>query len=89
MRSSVVWDFDFGSGGEGLFDRFFRRRHAGPERGENVEVIVQIPLERVATGGKESIRLRNVRAVQPAVARVQSPALNRSDVTSVAAPASA
>jgi molecular chaperone DnaJ len=49
--------FDFGSGGEGLFDRFFRRRHAGPGRGENVEVIVQIPLERVATGGKESVRL--------------------------------
>ena len=50
--------FDFGFGREGLFDRIFRRRHAGPVRGENLEVAVQIPLERVATGGKENVRLR-------------------------------
>jgi molecular chaperone DnaJ len=47
--------FDFGFGG-GLFDRFFRLRHAGPARGENLEVMVQIPLARVLTGGKETVR---------------------------------
>jgi len=49
--------FDFGFGGGGFFDRFFRPRHTGPARGENIEVMVQIPLERVATGGKETVRL--------------------------------
>jgi molecular chaperone DnaJ len=49
--------FDFGFGGGGLFDRIFRRRRAGPARGENLEVMVQVPLERVATGGKETVRL--------------------------------
>jgi molecular chaperone DnaJ len=49
--------FDFGLGGEGLFDRLFRRRRAGPTRGDNLEVALQIPLERVVTGGKENVRL--------------------------------
>ena len=49
--------FDFGFGREGLFDRIFRRRRRGPARGENLEVTVQIPLERGATGGKENVRL--------------------------------
>lgn len=49
--------FDFGFGGEGLSGRFFRRRRAGPARGGNLEVALQIPLERVVTGGKESVRL--------------------------------
>jgi molecular chaperone DnaJ len=48
--------FDFGFGGGGLFDRFFRRRRAGPARGENLEVTVQVPLERVLTRGKETVR---------------------------------
>ncbi|HUK39679.1 MAG TPA: DnaJ C-terminal domain-containing protein, partial [Candidatus Acidoferrales bacterium] len=49
--------FDFGLGGGGLFERFFRPRHAGPVRGEDIEVMVQVPLERVATGGKETVHL--------------------------------
>lgn len=49
-------NFDFGGGG--LFDSFFhRRRHAGPERGANIEVEVLIPLEKVASGGEEPVRL--------------------------------
>jgi molecular chaperone DnaJ len=50
--------FDFGFGGGGLFERIFRPRHAGPARGENVEVLVQVPLERIATGGEEDVRVR-------------------------------
>jgi len=47
-------NFDFG--GTGLFGNFFRR-HAGPPRGANVEVDLTIPLERVASGGEETVRL--------------------------------
>ena len=49
-------NFDFGGGNP--FEGFFRRsRHAGPERGANVEVELYIPLERVASGGEERVRL--------------------------------
>jgi molecular chaperone DnaJ len=55
------FDFDLGRGGfgEGLFDRFFgrRRQAAGPRRGENLEVELEIPLERVLTGGPETLHL--------------------------------
>ncbi len=43
--------------GESLFDRFFRRRPAGPPRGANLEVAVEVPLERVVTGGSETVRV--------------------------------
>lgn len=49
-------NFDFGPGG-GLFNHFFHRRQAGPVRGENIEVELTIPLEKVASGGEEKIRL--------------------------------
>ena len=49
-------NFDFGGGNP--FEGFFRRRrHAGPESGANVEVELYIPLERVASGGEENVRL--------------------------------
>jgi molecular chaperone DnaJ len=44
---------DFGFGG-GLFDRLFRRQR-GPQPGVNVEVNLEIPLERVAGGGEETV----------------------------------
>jgi molecular chaperone DnaJ len=40
---------------EGLFDRFFGRRRAGPARGPNLEVELRVPLERVASGGDEKV----------------------------------
>jgi molecular chaperone DnaJ len=45
--------FDFG--GPGLFDRFFRRR--APRRGENIEIAIAVPLERVLSGGEETVRV--------------------------------
>jgi len=48
-------DMGLGFGG-GLFERFFGRR-AGPRRGRDLEVVVRIPLERVVTGGEETVRL--------------------------------
>jgi molecular chaperone DnaJ len=45
--------FDFGGG---LFDRFFRHRR-GPEQGANLEMRLTVPLERVASGGEERIRV--------------------------------
>lgn len=53
-------NFDFGGlhggFGEGLFDRFFGRRRAGPPRGDNVEVELRVPLSRVVDGGEEKVR---------------------------------
>ena len=47
-------NFDFGGG---PFEGFFHRRRAGPARGANIEVELSIPLERVASGGEEKVRL--------------------------------
>ena len=46
-------NFDFGS----PFEEFFHRRRRGPARGANIEVEISIPLERVASGGEEKVRL--------------------------------
>ena len=46
-------NLDFGAG---LFDRFFGRGSAGPERGANVELDLQVSLERVRAGGEEEVR---------------------------------
>jgi molecular chaperone DnaJ len=46
---------NFGFGGD-LFERFFGRQRAGPPRGENIEVNLRVPLERVARGGEEDVR---------------------------------
>jgi molecular chaperone DnaJ len=48
-------NFDFGGGSP--FDGFFRRRRTGPPRGANIEVDLHVPLERVASGGEEKVRL--------------------------------
>jgi molecular chaperone DnaJ len=48
------FDFGFDFGG-GLFDLFSRRRR-GPPRGDNIEVDIAIPLEKVASGGEETVR---------------------------------
>lgn len=51
-------DLGFGLdlGGESLFDRFFRRRRAGPARGADIEVLLTVPLERIDRGGEEVVR---------------------------------
>lgn len=43
--------------GEGLFERFFGRRAKGPPRGADIRLDLQLPLERIASGGPEKIRL--------------------------------
>ena len=48
------FDFGFDFGG-GLFDLFSRRRR-GPPQGGNIEVDIAIPLEKVASGGEETVR---------------------------------
>lgn len=47
--------FDFDLGG-GLLNQFFHRHRHGPARGENVEIAVSIPLQRVVSGGPEKVR---------------------------------
>ncbi len=46
--------FDFGAGG--IFDRLFRHRRPGPARGQDLEVQLVVPLERIDTGGDETVR---------------------------------
>lgn len=53
-------DFDFGAGSP--FESFFHRRRTGPARGANIEVDVFVPLERVASGGEEEVRLTRLAA---------------------------
>ncbi|HEY0665231.1 MAG TPA: molecular chaperone DnaJ [Gallionella sp.] len=53
----IFGGFDFGFGGSNPFESFFHRRR-GPARGANIEVELRIPLERVASGGDETVRLR-------------------------------
>lgn len=48
-------NFDFGGGSP--FEGFFHRRRTGPARGTNIEVDLFVPLERVASGGEEEVRL--------------------------------
>jgi molecular chaperone DnaJ len=50
------FDFDLGGGG-GIFDRFFGRRPETRTRGANLEVGLEIALERVLQGGEETLRL--------------------------------
>lgn len=40
-----------------IFDRFLHRRAPGPARGADLEVELEITLERVRTGGQETVRL--------------------------------
>jgi len=48
-------NFDFGGGNP--FEGFFHRRQRSPARGANIEVELDISLERVAGGGEEKIHL--------------------------------
>ncbi len=53
----IFRDLGFGFG-ESLFDRLFRRRPAGPARGENLEVSIEVPLEKIAHGGEEPVHVK-------------------------------
>lgn len=46
--------FDFGA--PGIFDRFFRGR-ATPRQGENIEIMISVPLKRILNGGDETVRI--------------------------------
>ncbi len=46
--------FDFGGGS--IFDRLFRHGRRGPVRGEDLEIMLTVPLERINTGGEETVR---------------------------------
>lgn len=57
--SDLFGGLDLGFGGEGLFERFFgRRRPRGPRQGAHLEIALAVPLERVLTGGAETVHLR-------------------------------
>ncbi|HUW36869.1 MAG TPA: DnaJ C-terminal domain-containing protein [Rhodocyclaceae bacterium] len=51
--------FDLGFAGGSLFDRFFGRHRAGPVRGDDIEVSLVIPLDRVVSGGDEQLHIHH------------------------------
>lgn len=46
--------FGFGPGGESVFDRFFRQPGRS-SRGDDLTIRLEVPLERIAAGGKERV----------------------------------
>jgi len=46
--------FDFGGGS--IFDRLFRHGRRGPARGQDLEIMLTVPLERINSGGEETVR---------------------------------
>jgi len=56
---SVFRDLGFGFGGD-LFERFFGGARRGPRRGADIEVELEVPLERIARGGEETVRYRRI-----------------------------
>ena len=55
---SIFSGMGMGGFGGGIFDRFFRQRESGPQRGEDIEVIADVPLEVIAKGGEYPIRFQ-------------------------------
>ena len=53
----IFGGLNFGFGGGSPFESFFRRGHAGPARGANIEVELTVPLERVVSGGEAQVHL--------------------------------
>lgn len=49
-------DFGFNFSGNSIFDRFFRHHRAGPVRGQDLQVHLQVPLEHINSGGEEIVR---------------------------------
>ena len=54
LFAGTGFGFDFGDGG--VFDRLFRHHRRGPARGQDLEVRLVVPLERINDGGDETVR---------------------------------
>lgn len=53
---------DFGTS---FFDRMFGHRpRAGPRKGTNIEVALEVPLQRILTGGEETVRVKRPQTCQ-------------------------
>jgi molecular chaperone DnaJ len=51
------FDFGGGFGGGSIFDNFFHRRgRRTATQGEDLEIMIRVPLERIASGGEETVR---------------------------------
>jgi len=54
--------FDLGGFGGGIFDGFFKHRHQGPARGEDIRVQIIVPLQKIITGGEEKVHISHPRS---------------------------
>jgi molecular chaperone DnaJ len=48
--------FGFGPGGQSIFERFFREPHER-DRGADLRVRLEVPLEKIANGGRETVHI--------------------------------
>ncbi len=55
LGKNFGFGFDFGSG-DGLFNSFYKHGQRGPAKGEDIQLRLQVPLERIYHGGKEKVR---------------------------------
>jgi molecular chaperone DnaJ len=53
----IFGGLNFNFGGGSPMEWLFHRRPAGPRRGENIELELHVPLERVVNGGEEKVSL--------------------------------
>ena len=54
LFADMGFGFDFG--GSAVFDRLFRQHRRGPARGQDLEVRLVVSLERINSGGDETVR---------------------------------
>ena len=54
MGRDFGFGFDFG--GNGLFDSLFGRHKRGPAKGRDIEMRLQVPLDKIYHGGEEKVR---------------------------------
>jgi len=53
----IFGNMNFGYGSGNIFDSFFGRHRSKPAHGQDLRVSIHIPLEKIVTGGKETVRV--------------------------------
>ena len=48
-----------GFGSSGFFDGLFRRRSTGPRKGRDLRIVLNVPLERILSGGSETVHAQH------------------------------
>jgi len=74
--------------GDDFFERFFRRRRRGPARGEDLEIAIEVPLDKIAGAAKRPCVAVDPPGARPGLVQELPSALRRRIATPVTVPAS-